>query len=103
MARVCILGGSGFIGRHVVEKLVERGDFVVVPSRRRERAKHLITLPTVDVVQADVHDPAALARLVAGCDAVINLVGILHGCLEHRTLYDETLAWAHQAPAKRAA
>ena len=31
------------------------------------------------------------------------LVGVLHGCLEHRTLYDETLAWAHQAPAKRAA
>jgi NADH dehydrogenase len=34
-------------------------------------------LPTVDVVQADIHDPAALAGLVAGCDAVINLVGIL--------------------------
>jgi len=79
MARICILGGSGFVGRHVVEKLVERGDFVVVPSRRRERAKHLITLPTVDVVEADVHDPAALARLVVRCDAVINLVGILHG------------------------
>ena len=31
------------------------------------------------------------------------LVGVLHGCLEHRTLYDETLAWAHQTPAKRAA
>lgn len=79
MARICILGGSGFVGRHVVEKLVERGDFVVVPARRRERAKHLITLPTVDVVQADVHDPATLTRLFARCDAVINLVGILHG------------------------
>ena len=79
MARICVLGGSGFVGRHVVEKLVERGVFVVVPSRRRERAKHLITLPTVDVVQADVHDPATLAQLVARCDAVINLVGILHG------------------------
>jgi NADH dehydrogenase len=77
MARICVLGGSGFIGRHIVEKLVERGDFVVVPSRRRERAKHLITLPTVQVVQADVHDPATLKRLLAGCDAVINLVGVL--------------------------
>src|SRR5262245_2204059 len=77
MARICVVGGSGFIGRHVVEKLVERGDFVVVPTRRRERSKHLIMLPTVDVVQADVHDPATLRRLVAHCDAVINLVGVL--------------------------
>jgi NADH dehydrogenase len=79
MARICVLGGSGFIGRHIVEKLVERGDFVIVPSRRRERAKHLITLPTVQVVQADVHDPATLRRLFAGCDAAINLVGVLQG------------------------
>jgi len=79
MARVCVLGGSGFVGRHLVEKLVERGDFVVVPSRRRERAKHLITLPTVDVVQANVNDPATLARLFTGCDAVVNLVGVLQG------------------------
>src|SRR6266508_5256816 len=48
-------------------------------SRRRERAKHLILLPTVDVVEADVHDPETLAKLTAGCDAVVNLVGILHG------------------------
>lgn len=78
MARICVLGGSGFIGRHIVEKLVERGDFVVVPTRRRERSKHLIMLPTVDVLQTDVHDPAALDPLIARCDAVINLIGILH-------------------------
>jgi uncharacterized protein YbjT (DUF2867 family) len=79
MGRICVLGGSGFIGRVIVEKLVEQGEFVIVPTRRRERAKHLITLPTVDVVQADVHDPTALAQLCAGCDAVVNLVGILQG------------------------
>lgn len=77
MARILILGGSGFVGRHIVARLVARGDLVVVPTRRRERARHLIMLPTVDVVQADIHDPAALARLAAGCDAVINLVGCL--------------------------
>jgi len=77
MSRICVLGGSGFIGRHIVERLVERGDFVTVPTRRRERAKHLYMLPTVDVVEADVHDAATLARLFARCDAVINLVGVL--------------------------
>jgi uncharacterized protein YbjT (DUF2867 family) len=77
MARICVLGGSGFVGRHIVERLVELAHFVVVPARRRERAKHLITLPTVDVVQADIHDAAVLQRLFARCDAVVNLVGIL--------------------------
>jgi len=79
MARICVLGGSGFIGRHLIEKLVERAHVVVAATRRRERAKHLITLPTVDVVEADIHDPAGLERLFARCDAVVNLVGILQG------------------------
>ncbi|MFY9314026.1 MAG: complex I NDUFA9 subunit family protein, partial [Burkholderiales bacterium] len=56
-----------------------RGASVVVPTRRRERAKHLILLPTVDVVEADARDAKALAGLAAGCAAVVNLVGILHG------------------------
>jgi len=73
-----VLGGSGFIGRHLVEALAEREHVVVVPTRRRERSKHLILLPTVDVVQADIHDPATLARLVAASDVIVNLVGILH-------------------------
>jgi uncharacterized protein YbjT (DUF2867 family) len=51
---------------------------VRVPTRRRERTKRLIVLPTADVLNADVHDPATLNRLVQGCDAVINLAGILH-------------------------
>ena len=78
MMRVCVIGGSGFVGCHVVEVLSEARFHVRVPSRDRERAKALILLPTVDVVDADVHDPAALAHLLRGMDAVINLVGVLH-------------------------
>jgi len=62
----------------VARLLAAREIFVRVPTRRRERAKELILLPTVDVIDADVHDPATLQRLIAPVDAVINLVGILH-------------------------
>ena len=77
-ARVLVLGGSGFVGRHIVARLVTTGCNVVVPTRYRERAKHLILLPTVDVVEADIHDPLALEQLAAGAGVAINLVGILN-------------------------
>jgi uncharacterized protein YbjT (DUF2867 family) len=73
-----VVGGSGFIGRHLVAALAARGARVTVPTRRRERAKHLILLPTVEVVEANVHDDATLTRLAAGRDVVINLAGVLH-------------------------
>ena len=76
---VLVIGGSGFIGRYIVNFLIDRGCRVVVPARRRDHAKHLIVFPTCDVVEANVNDDAALDRLVAGQQAVINLVGILQG------------------------
>ena len=76
--RICILGGSGFVGTHLVSQLAARGLKVRVLSRRREMARELILLPTVEVVEADVHDQQELIRQFRGMDAVINLVGILH-------------------------
>jgi len=75
---VLVLGGSGFVGRHLVAGLVGDGYRAVVPTRRREDARHLILLPTVDVVDADIHDPPTLARLAKGASAIVNLVGILN-------------------------
>ena len=76
---VCVLGGSGFVGRHLCHQLVARGLRVTIPTRDRERAKvDLIPLPTADVMTADVHDPRVLVRLLRGCGAVVNLVGVLH-------------------------
>ncbi|NWG86826.1 MAG: complex I NDUFA9 subunit family protein [Hydrogenophilaceae bacterium] len=77
--KICILGGSGFVGQHLAALLVEQGKQLTIATRRRERAKHLLPLPGVEVVEADIHDPQALKSLFAGKDAVINLVGILHG------------------------
>ncbi len=83
MQNILVLGGSGFIGRSLCEALVERsgggGGRIIVPSRRPHRAGHLRTLPTVEVIYADVHDDTGLAQLVTQADAVINLVAILHG------------------------
>ena len=79
MSRVLVLGGTGFVGRHVCEKLTRRGWHSVVPTRREAHARHIQTLPLVDVLVGDVHDEATLTRLLDGCDAVVNLVAILHG------------------------
>lgn len=76
---ICVLGGSGFIGRHVCAALAARGYRVRVPTRNRERAKFLTMLPTVEPLAADAHDPATLRELLHGCDAAVNLVGVLHG------------------------
>ncbi len=75
---ILVVGGSGFVGRHLVAALATRGARVAVPARRRERAKHLFLLPTVEVIEADVNQPGVLARLAAGRDVVINLAGVLH-------------------------
>jgi NADH dehydrogenase len=81
--KLLVLGGTGFVGRSVLERLVERsggGDGpITVPSRHPARAGDLWALPTLEIDPADLYDDARLVRLVAGHEAVINLVGILHG------------------------
>jgi len=79
---VLLLGGSGFIGSAVAARLCDRNSRVVVPTRIARRARALSILPTVSLVQADIHDTAQLLPLMRGMDAVINLVGILHGNFE---------------------
>ncbi|MBP0600633.1 complex I NDUFA9 subunit family protein [Herbaspirillum sp. LeCh32-8] len=77
--KILVIGGSGFIGTRLVRLLGSGTEYrVMVPTRRYERAKHLLVSPVVSVVQADIHDDAALSQLVAEADVVINLVGILH-------------------------
>ena len=81
--KLLILGGTGFLGRALCERLVRAAGGghggITVPTRQLQRGRAIQFLPTVLVEQADVHDDAQLARLVAGHDAVINLVGRLHG------------------------
>jgi uncharacterized protein YbjT (DUF2867 family) len=75
---IALIGGSGFIGSHLTNALVTAGKDVRIATRRRQNASHLTLLP-IDVIEADVFDPVQLASFVEGADAVVNLVGTLHG------------------------
>jgi NADH dehydrogenase len=83
MRNVLVLGGTGFVGRSVCERLVERNGGgagrAVVPTRRLAHGRHIRSLPGLELVEASVHDDAHLTRLLHGVDAVVNLVAILHG------------------------
>lgn len=79
LKNILVLGGTGFVGRHVCEKLQREGWRITVPTRRAVNANAVQHLPRLTVIEANVHDEAQLARLVAGHDAVVNLVAILHG------------------------
>lgn len=76
--KVLLLGGSGFIGTYIANRLSQRGIEVTIPTRRRERNKALIIQPGVDMPEANIGCEKTLTELMRGHDAVINLVGILH-------------------------
>ncbi|MDH5446679.1 MAG: complex I NDUFA9 subunit family protein [Gammaproteobacteria bacterium] len=76
--RICILGGTGFLGKHLVSRLATEGHEIRVLTRHRERHRDLLVLPTLSLVQTDIHDELALKKAFAGQDVIINLVGILN-------------------------
>lgn len=78
IASVCILGGTGFVGRAIADHLTNRGVRVRVVTRSEPRAAALRVLPTVEILVANPYDPAQLRASFEDMDAVINLVGILH-------------------------
>jgi uncharacterized protein YbjT (DUF2867 family) len=95
--KICVLGGSGFVGSSVVAKLDQAGYAVTVLTRRRDSARHLSLLPNVTVVECNVMDDDALAAALNGADAVVNLIGILHQ--SGRVSFD---AMHHELPARLA-
>ncbi len=78
---ITVFGGSGFVGRHLVKRLAERGNRIRVAVRDIESAGFL--KPAGDVgqivpVAADICDPSSIAAAVDGADGAVNLVGILY-------------------------
>lgn len=78
---ITVFGGSGFVGRHFVNKLADEGWRVRVAVRDPETAKFLKPLGElgqITPVAASVQDPETVRRACEGADVVVNLVGILH-------------------------
>lgn len=92
--KVLLLGGSGFVGTYIANRLSQRGIAVTVPTRRRERNKALIMQPGVEVVEANIQCEQTLTELVRGHDVVVNLVGILHS-RDVQLPYSRDFAEAH--------
>lgn len=82
---VVLLGGSGFLGKHVTQELLARGARLRIASRHPERAfalKPLGNLGQVQLVRCDVLRTASLSAALAGADGVVNLVGAFDGDLD---------------------
>jgi nucleoside-diphosphate-sugar epimerase len=78
MRTICVLGGTGFVGRHLAASLAREDYTLRVLTRRRERHRDLLVMPSLQLIEADVYDQHVLNEQLSGCDAVINLVGILN-------------------------
>lgn len=79
--RIVLTGGSGFVGRATCERLIQAwpGVRLSVPTRRLRFADDLSALPGVELVPCNLADDVQLARVLAGADAVVHLIAILHG------------------------
>lgn len=82
---VTVLGGTGFFGRHLAQELLSRGARLRLASRnpgKAWRVRPLGNLGQMQFAQVDVTRPASLAAVLAGSDAVVNLVGAFAGNLD---------------------
>jgi uncharacterized protein YbjT (DUF2867 family) len=75
---VCLLGGTGFVGYHLANRLTRHGYTVNILTRRRERHRELLVNPGIRLIEADVFNADQLRRNFGAAGAVINLVGILN-------------------------
>ena len=78
VARILVLGATGFVGRSVCAALATRGLAVRALTRDAPKARPLQVIPAIEIAAGSPHDDADLAQALDDADAVVNLVGILH-------------------------
>jgi len=76
--KILVLGGSGFVGSHLLARLAQIPVEVIALTRDVAKINAARVLPNTRFVAGDPYHPAVLGRLAQGCDAIINLVGILN-------------------------
>jgi NADH dehydrogenase len=76
--RACILGGSGFVGQHLAARLSAKGISCRIVTRHPQRHRHMQVNPGLELVHTDLFEVQSLAAQFHGCDAIINLIGILN-------------------------
>ena len=103
---VLVTGGTGFVGTHLVNRLLQRGHTVAVLARSPEKTRNRYNRP-VETVAGDVLDPEGLPAAAAGRDALIHLVGIIHDVQGpsfdrmHREATENVIAAARAAGVRR--
>lgn len=104
--RIALIGGSGFVGRHLTHLLRNRGYQCRVITRHPHRHQNLLT--SAELVQASTRDAKELSQALAGCDAVVHLVGILNPPSKqedfremHVRLTERVVEACHRAGVKR--
>jgi NADH dehydrogenase len=78
MSRVCILGGTGFVGQHLIARLCQQGVECRALTRHPQRHTGLKINPGLELIRISRLDSASLVKQFDGCEAVINLIGILN-------------------------
>ncbi len=104
--RVALIGGSGFVGRHITQRLRSGGFQCRVITRHPQRHRELRTI--AEVVSADPFDREQLVAALHGCDAAVHLIGILNGNGKKRSfrrmhveLVENVVAACHEAKIVR--
>jgi NADH dehydrogenase len=75
---ICLLGGTGFVGKYIAGRLASSDKHVRILTRNRNNHRDLLVLPNVELIETDVFDSTQLKKHIEGMDAVINLIGILN-------------------------
>ncbi|MDD2815312.1 MAG: complex I NDUFA9 subunit family protein [Thiotrichaceae bacterium] len=78
MRKICLLGGTGFVGKELTLQLIKQGWQVKILTRHRESHREFFLFPNVQLVEADLREQSVLNAQLAGCEVVVNLIGILN-------------------------